>query len=242
MLDIINTIQSIYNMEDVCNSAIIVARVRVRSLFMGSLRSFSHHNRWQILLLRSHIVVFLPTGMQFVRVWSVFKVLACLCNLWEVCVPDVFVWLAGSYKCSSVSSFVRFCVQWEHSVFSWEPGLSVAYLLDGQAVFAESVSGFPQFWVGHGGQVFCSLSVSLYLCLPVPTQYTYCPLTFKTAVKPLTCAMEASRRMGFNTGIRLYCVRDILKVCKGTWLPQKDRGATCKSYSDSEYKQYLVSP
>ncbi|CAL8378512.1 unnamed protein product [Boreogadus saida] len=30
---------------------------------MGSLRSFSHHNRSRILLLRSHIVVFLPTGM-----------------------------------------------------------------------------------------------------------------------------------------------------------------------------------
>ena len=26
-----------------------------------------------------------------VSIWSVFKVLACLCNPWEVCVPDVLV-------------------------------------------------------------------------------------------------------------------------------------------------------
>ena len=55
------------------------------------------------------------------------------------------VFLMSSYdweevrKCSSVSSWL--CVQWEQSVFPWEPGLSMASLLDGQAVFAESVSG-----------------------------------------------------------------------------------------------------
>ena len=42
-------------------------------------------------------------------------------------------------------------------------GLSVASLLHGQAVFAESVSGqgLPQFWVGHGCQVFCHSVVSV---------------------------------------------------------------------------------
>ena len=66
------------------------------------------------------------------------------------------VFLMSSYdwqqvrKCSSVSSWL--CVQWEHSLSS-----RGASLLDGQAVFAESVSGqgFPPFWVSHGGQVFC---------------------------------------------------------------------------------------
>ena len=36
---------SIYNMEDVCNSAVMCKESRGMSLFMGGLRSFSHHNR-----------------------------------------------------------------------------------------------------------------------------------------------------------------------------------------------------
>ena len=58
-------------------------------------------------------------------------------------------------KCSSVPSW--FYVQWEHRVHRLSSPRSV--LLHGQAVFAESVSGqgFPQFWAGHGGQVFCSV-------------------------------------------------------------------------------------
>ena len=72
-----------------------------------------------------------------------------------------FVFLMSSYdwqgvrKCTSVSSWL--CVQWEHSLSS-----RGASLLDGQAVFTVSVSGqgFPQFWVGHGGQVFCHSVVS----------------------------------------------------------------------------------
>ena len=40
---------------------------------------------------------------------------------------------------------------------------SACGLLDGQAVFVDSVSGqgFPQFWVGHGDQVFCHGVVSV---------------------------------------------------------------------------------
>ena len=47
-------------------------------------------------------------------------------------------------------------------------GLSVASLLHGQAVFPESVSGrgFPQLWVGHGGQVFCLCLSLLSASLP----------------------------------------------------------------------------
>ena len=48
------------------------------------------------------------------------------------------------------------CAVGARSVFSWEPGLSVVSL-------HESVSGqvLPQFWVGHGGQVFCHGVVSV---------------------------------------------------------------------------------
>ena len=35
-------------------------------------------------------------SLLLVSIWCVFKILACLCNPWEVCVPDVAVWLAGS--------------------------------------------------------------------------------------------------------------------------------------------------
>ena len=68
------------------------------------------------------------------------------------------------------------CAVRAQSVFSWEPGLSVASLLDGQAVFAESVSGqgFPQFWVGHDGQVFC---LKLNICIVIDHSawgYSFC--------------------------------------------------------------------
>ena len=70
---------------------------------------------------------------QFVSVWSVVKVLACLCIPLGLCVPDG----REVRKCSSDSSW--FCVQGADSVSSWDPGPSVAFLLDGQAVYAESV-------------------------------------------------------------------------------------------------------
>ena len=66
-------------------------------------------------------------------------------------------------KSGSAVLFLVVCAVGAQSVFSWEPGLSVASLLDGQAVFAESVSGqgLPLFWVVHGGQVFCHSIVSV---------------------------------------------------------------------------------
>ena len=47
------------------------------------------------------------------------------------------------------AQFPVLCAVGVQSVFSWEPGLSVASLLDGQAVFTVSVSGqgFPQFFL-----------------------------------------------------------------------------------------------
>ena len=81
---------------------------------------------------------------------------------YQVCIPDVFVWMAGSQDVQ-FCLYLVVCAVRAQSVFSWEPGLSVASLLDGQAVFAESVSGqgFPQFCVGHSGQVFCHSVVSV---------------------------------------------------------------------------------
>ena len=52
------------------------------------------------------------------------------------------------------------CAVGAQSVFPWEPGLSVASLLVGQAVFTGSVPG-KGFSLCHGGQVFCNFVFSL---------------------------------------------------------------------------------
>ena len=54
------------------------------------------------------------------------------------------------------------CALGAQSVFSLEPGLSVASLLNGQAVLTESVQGF--LLLGHGSQVFCNCVFSVVAC------------------------------------------------------------------------------
>ena len=68
-------------------------------------------------------------------------------------------------KRSPVSTWFL-CAVGAQSVSSWEPGLSLVSLVDGQAVFTESSQGFIPFWVGHSGQVFCNGVVT------VESQYT----------------------------------------------------------------------